>query len=282
MIINKTLIAILFMILGALILAIQNTLVKALSFFYPIWEIVFFRGLSGTIISFFLLLFFGFTKLTTTKPIVHLIRAFSSVFCIVFFFFGLKYLLFAENQALLHTAPIIATLLALPFLGEKIKLGNLLAIFFGFIGIIIIIKPSYSLFNFYALLPLASAFFMAMTYIATRYLMDTESSVTVIFYYSIALLFTSIFFLPNNFIIPETSHLILLFSLGVTGSIGHYFLSQAGKYAEVRIITPFEYTGFIFVALIGYLFFNEILSLRVILGALFIICSGSYIIYKTR
>ena len=48
------------------------------------------------------------------------------------------------------------------------------------------------------------------------------------------------------------------------------------------IITPFEYTGFIFVALIGYLFFNEIPSLRVILGALFIICSGSYIIYKTR
>ena len=129
MIINKTLIAILFMILGALILAIQNTLVKALSFFYPIWEIVFFRGLSGTIISFFLLLFFGFTKLTTTKPIVHLIRAFSSVFCIVFFFFGLKYLLFAENQALLHTAPIIATLLALPFLGEKIKLGQRFMLF---------------------------------------------------------------------------------------------------------------------------------------------------------
>ena len=282
MINNKTLTAIIFMIAGALVLAIQNTLVKGLSFFYPIWEIVFFRGLSGTIIAFILLLFFGFTKLTTTKPLVHLIRAFSSVFCIVFFFFGLKYLLFAENQALLHTAPIIATLLALPFLGEKIKLKNLLAIFFGFIGIIIIIKPSYSLFNFYALLPLASAFFMATAYIATRYLMDTESSVTVIFYYSIALLFTSIFFLPNNFIFPDLSHLTVLFSLGIFGSLGHYFLSQAAKFAEVRIITPFEYTGFIFVALIGYLFFNEIPSLRVILGALCIIFSGSYIIYKTR
>ena len=282
MIKNKTLTAIIFMIMGALVLAIQNSLVKALSFFYSIWEIVFFRGLSGTIIALFLLLFFGFVKLTTTKPLVHLIRAFSSVFCIVFFYFGLKYLLFAENQALLHTAPIIATLLALPFLGEKINLGNLLAIFFGFIGIIIIIKPSYNLFNIYALLPLASAFFMASAYIATRYLMDTESSVTVIFYYSIALLFTSIFFLPNNFIFPDFSHLPLLFSLGIFGSLGHYFLSQAAKFAEVRIITPFEYSGFIFVAVIGYLFFNEIPSLRVILGALCIILSGSYIIYKTR
>ena len=282
MIKNKTITAIIFMIMGALVLAIQNSLVKTLSVFYSIWEIVFFRALSGTIIAILLLCFFGWNKLITTKPIVHLIRAFSSVLCVVLFFFGLKYLLFAENQALLHTAPIIATILALPFLGEKIKLTNLLAIFFGFIGIMIIVKPSFSLFNLYALLPLGSAFFMATAYIATRYLMDTESSVTVIFYYSIALLFTSLLFLPNNFIFPEVSHLTLLFSLGVIGSLGHYFLSQAAKYGEVRIISPFEYTGFIFVALIGYLFFNEIPSLRVVLGALCIILSGSYIIYKTR
>ena len=131
------------MIMGALVLAIQNSLVKTLSFFYSIWEIVFFRALSGTIIAILLLRFFGWNKLITTKPIVHLIRAFSSVLCVVLFFFGLKYLLFAENQALLHTAPIIATILALPFLGEKIKLTNLLAIFFGFIGIMIIVKPSF-------------------------------------------------------------------------------------------------------------------------------------------
>ena len=125
MIHNKTITAIIFMIMGALVLAIQNSLVKALSFFYPIWEIVFFRALSGTIIAILLLFLFGWNKLITTKPIVHLIRAFSSVLCVVLFFFGLKYLLFAENQALLHTAPIIATILALPFLGEKIKLTNL-------------------------------------------------------------------------------------------------------------------------------------------------------------
>ena len=270
------------MIMGALVLAIQNSLVKTLSVFYSIWEIVFFRALSGTIIAILLLCLFGWNKIITTKPIVHLIRAFSSVLCVVLFFFGLKYLLFAENQALLHTAPIIATILALPFLGEKIKLTNLLAIFFGFIGIMIIVKPSFSLFNLYTLLPLGSAFFMATAYIATRYLMDTESSVAVIFYYSIVLLFTSLLFLPNNFIFPEVSHLTLLFSLGVIGSLGHYFLSQAAKYGEVRIISPFEYTGFIFVAVIGYLFFNEIPSLRVVLGALCIILSGSYIIYKTR
>ena len=86
MIKNKTITAIIFMIMGALVLAIQNSLVKTLSVFYSIWEIVFFRALSGTIIAILLLCLFGWNKLITTKPIVHLIRAFSSVFCIVFFF----------------------------------------------------------------------------------------------------------------------------------------------------------------------------------------------------
>ena len=282
MINNKKKLAIILMILGAFILTVQNSLVKSLSFFYPIWEIVFFRALSGTIIALLLIMYFGWEKLISTKVIVHLIRAFSAVLCIVFFFFGLKYLMFAENQALLHTAPIIATLLAFPILGERITLNNLLAIFFGFIGIIVILKPSHDLFNFYSLLPIASAFFMAISYICTRYLMDTESSVTIIFYYSLALLFTSIFFVPNNFIMPNLAHATTLFSLGVFGTLGHYLLSQSAKLAEVRIITPFEYTGFIFVAAIGYLFFNEIPSLRVIIGAMFIILSGAYIIYKTR
>ena len=282
MFINRTLFAIILMIFGALVLAIQNSIVKFLSAVYPIWEIIFFRGLSGTIIGIFLIYIFGVKYLQSKKIFIHLIRAFSAVLCIVFFFFGLKFLLFAENQALLHTAPIIATILAMPLLGEKIKLKNLLAIILGFIGILIILNPSGKIFNLYSLLPLASAFFMATTYISTRYLMETESSITVIFYYSIALFITSLFFIPKNFIIPNYFDLSALFFLGILGSIGHFFLSQAAKFAEVRIVSPFEYSGFIFVSFLGYFFFNEIPSIKLFLGAFFIIISGTYIIYINR
>ena len=79
MIKNKTLTAIIFMIMGALVLAIQNSLVKALSFFYSIWEIVFFRGLSGAIIGLLLLLFFGFTKLTTLQESLKASQQFQGV-----------------------------------------------------------------------------------------------------------------------------------------------------------------------------------------------------------
>ena len=74
-------------------------------------------------------------------------------------------------------------------------LHRILAIFIGFIGVLIIVKPGSDLFKVVSLFPLGAAFFMATTYLATRFLMSTESSVAIIFYYSLALLITSLIFL---------------------------------------------------------------------------------------
>jgi drug/metabolite transporter (DMT)-like permease len=226
--------------------------------------------------------FFGWSKLSTKKPFGHLIRAFSSVACVVLFFFGIKFLLLSENQAIFHSSPIIATLLAVPILGEKIGMNRLLAVILGFIGVLIILKPGTSFFNLYSLIPLASAFFMAGSYLATRYLMSTESSVAIVFYYSFALLFTSLLFFPNNFIMPNLIDCIPLFALGIMGSLGHFFLSLAAKNAEVMVIAPFEYSSFIFVSFLGYLFFNEVPGMTVYVGMLLIIISGIYIIYREQ
>ena len=279
---NRSIWGIIFMILGTFSLGSNDILVKGLSFKFPIWEIIFFRALSGVIISIFLLMIFGFSQIKTKKPLAHLIRAFSSVGCVVLFFFGIKFLLLSENQAIFHTAPIIACLLAIPILGEKLDFNRIVAISIGFIGTLIILKPGTNLFNIYSLIPIASAFFMAIAYLATRYLMSTESSITIIFFYSLALLFTSLIFFPSNFIVPNLSEIIFLSLTGVVGSLGHYFLSQAAKNAEVIVITPFEYTSFIFVTLLAYIFYNEIPDLTIYIGAIFIIISGIYIIYKEQ
>ena len=66
------------------------------------------------------------------------------------------------------------------------------------------------------------------------------------------------------------------------GSIGHFFLSLAAKNAEVMVIAPFEYSSFIFVSILGYLFFNEIPGITIYIGILFIIISGIYIIYREQ
>ena len=268
------------MSLAMFALSINDITYKNLSFNFPVWEAVFFRALSGVIISLIMVYFSGIKSLKSKKPIRHFVRAFSAVGCVVFYIFGINYLLLTENIAIAHSAPIIAAFLAVPILGEKIGFHRTLAILIGFIGVIIIMKPGTDLFNWKSFFPLASALFMASVYLTTRSLMNTESSVSIVFYYSFALLFTSIIFFLHNFIIPDTLNLILAMSLGIMGSAGHFFMSKAAKYADVAVTSPFEYTSFIFVGVMGYLFFNEIPGYIIIVGGILIIIASIYIAFR--
>ena len=268
------------MTLGMFCLSINDVLVKGLNLYFPVWEVIFFRALSGVIISIGLVIIFGVKSLKTEKPIRHFIRAFSAVGCVVFYFFGLKYLPLTENIAIVHSAPILAALLAVPILKEKLGIHRISAIIIGFVGVIIIVRPGSNVFQLVSILPIVSALFMASVYLSTRSLMDTDTSIAIIFYYSFALLITSLIFFPKDFVIPNLSQLIPLMSLGFMGSLGHYFMSQAAKNAEVVVISPFEYTSFIFVGVMGYFFYNEIPNSSVIIGGFLIVIGGIYIAYR--
>ncbi|MDC6448473.1 DMT family transporter, partial [Alphaproteobacteria bacterium] len=272
----------LLMTLGMLCLSVNDIIYKGLTMNFPVWEAVFFRAFSGSIISLYLVYHSGVSSIKTKKPIRHFVRAFSAVGCVVLYIFGIKYLLLSENIAIAHSAPIIAALLAVPILGEKIGIHRIFAIVIGFIGVLIIVKPGTDLFQLKSLLPIGSALFMASVYLTTRSLMNTESSTSIVFYYSFALLFTSLIFFPSDFVIPDTFNLILALSLGIMGSMGHYFMSQAARHADVAVTSPFEYSSFIFVGLMGYFFFYEIPSQSVVLGGILIILSGVYVAYRER
>ena len=279
---NKNLLGILLMTLGMFSLSINDIIYKNLTMNFPVWEAVFFRAFSGSIISLYLVYHSGINSIKTKKPVRHFVRAFSAVGCVVLYIFGIKYLLLSENIAIAHSAPIIAALLAVPILGEKIGIHRMLAIVVGFIGVLVIVKPGTDLFQLKSLLPIGSAFFMASVYLTTRSLMNTESSTSIVFYYSFALLFTSLIFFPSDFVIPDAFNLILALSLGIMGSMGHYFMSQAARHADVAVTSPFEYSSFIFVGLMGYFFFYEIPSNSVIIGGILIIISGVYVAYRER
>jgi len=270
------------MTLGMFCLSVNDVVVKGLNTSFPVWEVIFFRAFSGILVSFVLIFIFGWKSLKTKKPIRHFVRAFSAVGCVIFYFFGLKFLLLSENIAIVHSAPIFAALLAVPILGERLGIHRITAIVIGFIGVIIIVKPGTDVFKLVSILPLISALFMASVYLSTRSLMNTDSSIAIIFYYSLALLITSIVFFPSDFAMPNIVQLIPLMSLGVMGSLGHYFMSQAAKNAEVVVISPFEYSSFIFVGIMGYIFYNEVPSISIIIGGILIILGGVYIAYREQ
>tara|TARA_B100001057_G_scaffold341690_1_gene342562 strand:+ start:2608 stop:3417 length:810 start_codon:yes stop_codon:yes gene_type:complete len=263
-------------------LSINDMTYKYLSFHFPVWESVFFRALSGSIISIIMVLYFGFDKLKTKKPIRHSIRAFSAAGCVVFYIYGINNLMLSENIAIAHSAPIIAAFLAVPILGEKIGVFRTFAIIIGFIGVLVIVKPGTDLFKFESFYPLISACFMASVYLSTRSVMSTDSSVAIIFYYSFALLITSIIFFPRDFIMPNFIQLTIALSLGIMGSFGHLFMSQAAKYADVAVTSPFEYSSFLFVGIMGFLIFLEVPTFSIYIGGLIIVSSGIFIAYRER
>ena len=148
-----------------LCLSINDVIVKGLNSYFPVWEVVFFRAFRGILVSLLLIFIFGIKSIKTKKPIRHFVRAFSAVGCVVFYFFGLKYLSLTENIAIVHSAPIIAALLAVPILGEKLGIHRISAILVGFIGVIIIVKPGSDVFKLVSLLPLISALFLSLIHI---------------------------------------------------------------------------------------------------------------------
>ena len=268
------------MTLGMLSLSFNDVIYKHLTINFPVWEAVFFRALSGSIISLIMVFYSGLNSIHSKKPIRQFVRAFSAVGCVVFYIYGIKYLLLTENIAIAHSAPIIAAFLAVPILKEKINFNRIFAIIIGFIGVLIIVKPGTILFEYSSIFPILSAIFMASVYLSTRSLMNTDTSTSIVFYYSFALLFVSLIFFPKDFEMPNTLNLILAMSLGLMGSLGHFFMSKAAKNADVAVTSPFEYTSFIFVGIMGYIFYSEIPNISIIIGGILIILAGIYIGYK--
>ena len=81
------------MTLGMLSLSINDIIYKNLTMNFPVWEAVFFRAFSGSIISLYLVYNSGINSIKTKKPVRHFVRAFSAVGCVVLYIFGIKYLL---------------------------------------------------------------------------------------------------------------------------------------------------------------------------------------------
>ena len=87
---QNNIIGITIMTLAYFFFSVNDVLVKGLNNFFPVWEVIFFRALSGILISIALILIFGIKTLKTKKPIRHFVRAFAAVGTVVFYFFGIK------------------------------------------------------------------------------------------------------------------------------------------------------------------------------------------------
>ena len=247
---------------------------------YPLGQVLFFRGFFGVLLYFLIMprnriKNFYYTK----RPGLHFLRCFFGLIAILAIFTALRNLPLATVVSISFAAPIFTTILSIFLLSEKVGLFRWLAVMVGFIGIIIITEPGFNSLNIYFIYPVIFCLGMSYVAITIRQLSTSEPVWLISLYFSATITLASFFTIPYGWIMPDIKDLILLMSIGILGGAANLWLSQSYKFSEVSLVTPLKYLALVFAITFGYFFWNEVPSVKTLIGAFLVIIS-SIIIFR--
>ena len=277
---SKNQLGFLYMFISICAFSIMDLIVKW-SDNYPVGQVLFFRGLFGMIPIFFLIpkeRYFDFYK--TNRSILHFKRCFAGLISIVAIFIALRELPLATVVSITFAAPIFTTILSIFFLSEKVGFYRWMAVLVGFIGIIIISEPGYSSLNLYYIYPIIFCLGLSYVAIAIRQLSSTEPVWLIGLYFSFSIMIMSFFSLiTHEWILPNLKDLFLLSMIGILGGLANLWLTQSYKFSEVSLVTPLKYLALVFGIIFGYLIWDEVPTIKTLIGAGLVIIS-SIIIFR--
>ena len=267
--------------LGAMILfSTMGVFIKLSSSQLHPLEVVFFRN--------FLALFFltpwifhqRATVFKSNRKKLYTLRAVFNVVGMAAGFTALTLIPLAEATALSFTAPLFATLGAALILGEVVRQRRIIAIFFGFIGMLIILRPGIEAISPGALLAIANAITIAITVLIVKKLTTTEKPITIVAY--MALLQTPLALIPALFYWewPSLITWTWLFCLAGAGTVGHLMYTKAIQLAEVSQLQPIDFVRLPIIALFGYIVFAEKPGIWVWIGGAVIFLSTAYVTHR--
>jgi len=202
-------------------------------------------------------------------------------------FAGLKFLPLPEVTAIRFVTPIAMVVLAALLLGERFRLIRIAAVLLGFVGVVIIVAPrlSVGLGSTEALgvaLTLGSACLAALAQVFVKGMTGTESTTAIVFWFSATATVLSLVTLPFGWVWPTGYELALLVGAGVIGGLGQILLTASYRFAEAGVLAPFTYVSMLWSVLIGYVWFNEVPTLGMLVGAGLVIAAGVIIVLRER
>jgi drug/metabolite transporter (DMT)-like permease len=219
----------------------------------------------------------------TRRPLSQGVRAVFLLLSTVFNFIAIQHLQLSESVAINFASPLIVTALAGPVLGEWAGPRRWAAVVVGFIGVVIVAEPDPGAFQPAVLFSLASAFAYAGYALTTRLLSATESPGGMLVYGSLVGTIALTAALPTaTFVTPDWAIACVLIISGTAAAIGHWFVILANRHTPATVLAPFSYTQILSMIAAGYLVFGDVPSLSTLLGALVIVASGLYILYRQR
>ena len=267
------------MILAMAGFAFEDLFIKMLSAYFPISEIIIILGFTGSVI-------FLIIALLQRAPIIHkdllnrhvISRTIFDLLGAVFFVTAIALTPLSSASAILQITPLLVTIGAAVFFRENVGWRRWSAVFVGFIGVLLILRPGFGGFMPASIFALLGAVFLAARDLATRAMKVKLPSVTIALYAFIAFGISGILIIPfNSAMIAPTSNQIMYFIGASTfGVIAYYSLVIASRIGEMSVISPFRYSRIVFAMLLAIIILGERPDSFTLIGATIIVASGLY------
>ena len=267
---SKNLLAIILILISIFAGSTMGVLIKFAQNDVSIYIAAFLRFLIGFIFIFPYILKTNFRVYKTSNILLHIIRSLLNYPAMLLTFSALMLVPYEKISALNFLVPFFVTILAVLFLKENIRIYRISALFIGFIGMLIILRPGIIDISLGIQMVLVATFFWSVIIILTKQLTNKDSSITILVYMytfmTCLTLITAIIFWQT----PTANSIIYLSLAAFVGTISHFSINHAFKLVDVSMTQPFSFIGLIIASLYGYFLFDESPDIYTWLGAIVI------------
>lgn len=263
-------------------LAVMNVFAKILSESHSVLEIAFYRNAVALLPFLFMIFVMGRKDIPVIRKSPRAIFARSTLgtFSLIITFAAFAAMPMADTTAFLFTASLFIPILGTFFLGEKVGPYRWSAVLIGFVGVIIMVRPTGDINSIGISLALGAAFMHSILGIILRYLGKTESPLTVTFYFILVGTALTSLFMPFVATMPTWQEIPLFIGVGLSGAVAQYLLSVAFSKAPVAVVTVFNYSGIIWATLFGWFIWNDWPTLPIWIGGTIVIASNIFMIWR--
>jgi drug/metabolite transporter (DMT)-like permease len=285
---------ILLKLVSALMFAVMQALVRAVGDTFPVGEVVFFRSFLAVVPVLVIYTWRGelLAAVRTSRPLGHVGRGFVGLAGMAFNFAALARIGLAEVTAISFASPLVTVALAALMLKERVRVYRWSAVGVGFLGVLVMLAPHLdparlagghnAAQTLGAVLAFAAAWCNAGAVIQTRRLTDTETTSSIVLYFSLVCTAGGLLTLPFGWVMPKPWELAALIGTGLLGGTAHLILTESYRHAPASVIAPFDYSAILFAFLLGYMMFGEVPTGVVILGAGIVVAAGLFVLWRER
>ena len=279
---TQTKLSVLLMIGAMFMFTLMDAVAKVLTQEIGVWPTLWTRYLGQAVLVFLIVLPRLGKIVKTSFPLLQLARSVFLMCATICFFWGISNIGLAEATAIMDISPVLITLGAVLFLGERIGIRRVFGIIGALIGAMIVIRPGSDVFSAYALFPLGAAICYSGYNIITRFVGAREDPWTSLFYTALfgAIVFSAI--VPFYWQPLSTFTITLMATLSVMATLAQWLLIKALSLGEASLLAPIGYIALIFATLWGFLLFGDLPDQWTVIGALVIVASGIYVWWRER